>query len=150
MHDILDNIRSQIGPIIKDTDTELFGISLKQTPDGTVLSLLVDTQKGITIDECAAINKQVSRVLEEKDIIKGRYIVEVASPGVDRPLRFQSDFKKVIGTPVGIWLLDKKQGSIFINGIVKRADKDSIEVEEKNGNCVVLTYDMVNKAKRSF
>ena len=108
MDNILDNIKSEIEPILKHTGSELFDISLKRTSNGTVLALLVDTQKGISIDECAAINKQVSSIMEEKDIIAGRYIVEVASPGLDRPLKLQRDFKKVIGEQVDIWLLQQK------------------------------------------
>ncbi len=150
MDNILDNIKSEIAPMLKGIEAELFDISLKRTSNGTVVGLLVDTQKGISIDECALINKRVSGILEEKDIIAGRYIVEVASPGLDRPLKLQRDFKKAIDECVDIWLLEQAQGKDFVCGIVKQASENGVEIEEKNGNRIVLSYDTINKAKRSF
>ena len=88
--------------------------------------------------------------MEEKDIIAGRYIVEVASPGLDRPLKLQRDFKKAIDERVDIWLLEQAQNKDFVCGIVKQASENGVEIEEKNGNRIVLSYDTINKAKRSF
>ena len=150
MDNILDNIKSEIGPILKDIDAELFDISLKRTSSGIVIVLLVDTEKGVSIDECALINKRVSGILEEKDIIAGRYIVEVSSPGLDRPLKLQRDFKKVIGERVDMWLLEQVQGKDFVCGVVNQAGGNGVEIEEKNGNRIILPYDAINKAKRSF
>jgi ribosome maturation factor RimP len=149
MNEILDKIRSDIKPILKDARAELFDISLKRASNGTILTLLVDTEKGISIGECAVINKRVSAVLEEKNIISEKYVVEVASPGLDRPLKSQKDFKKAAGERVDIWLFEHAQGKDFVSGVVKKAGDNSVEIEGKNGDHIILPYDKINKAKRS-
>jgi len=148
MKEILDKIKSEISPILKDAEAELFDISMRRASHGIIVTVLVDTEKGISIGECAVINKRVSAVLEEKDIISERYIVEVSSPGLDRPLRSQRDFSKAMGEVVDIWLSQQVDGRDFINGIVKEVSESSVEIEEKNGNRVILPYEKINKAKR--
>jgi ribosome maturation factor RimP len=150
MRDTLDSIKSEISPVLDNAGAELVDISLKRMPNGVVLTLLVDTGKGISVDECAAINKRVSDILEERDIISQRYVVEVSSPGLDRPLRTQKDFKGAIGEKVDIWLTQQSQGRDFICGIVKQACEDTLEIQEKNGKMIFLPYENINKAKRVF
>lgn len=150
MNEVVEGIKSEIYPILKDAEAELFDISMKRASNGIIIILLVDTEKGISIGECAVINKRVSAVLEEKNIISEKYVVEVASPGLDRPLKSQRDFKKAAGESADIWLSQQVKGRDFINGIVREAGESSVEIEEKNGNRVILPYDKINKAKRVF
>jgi ribosome maturation factor RimP len=150
MKEILEEIKSEISPILEHAEAELFDISMKRSSNGIIITLLVDTKEGISIGECAVINKRVSSALEEKNIISEKYIVEVASPGLDRPLKSQRDFKKAIGESVDIWPCQQVKGRDFINGIVREAGESSVEIEEKNGKRVILPYDKINKAKRVF
>jgi ribosome maturation factor RimP len=146
----IDKIKSEIAPILKDMDAELFDIHMKYSQDGIVLTVLVDTQKGISIGECAVINKRIAAVLTEKDLIKQKYILDVSSPGLDRPLGSQRDFSKAAGEIVDIWLLSKVNERDFVSGIVRHPGECNVEIEEKNGNRIVLPYDKINKAKRVF
>jgi ribosome maturation factor RimP len=150
MKEILDKIKSEINPILKDAKADLFDISIKRASNGIIITLLVDTEKGISIGECAVINKRVSAVLEEKNIISEKYVVEVASPGLDRPLKNMRDFKKAMGECVDIWLCQQVEDRDFINGIIKEAVEGGVRIEEKNGKRIILPYEKINKAKRVF
>lgn len=66
--------------------------------------VLVDGDEGITIDECAKLSRKVSGELEEKDIMEGAYRLEVSSPGVEFPLKYQRQYPKHIGRKVKVKL----------------------------------------------
>ena len=64
---------------------------------GLVVLFLVDKPGGITLEECAKFNRQMGEVVEESEMIPGRFVLEVASPGLDRPLVTKGDFERVRG-----------------------------------------------------
>jgi ribosome maturation factor RimP len=68
--------------------------------------VLVDGDEGVNIDQCAQLSRKISAELEEKDIMDGAYRLEVSSPGVEFPLKYQRQFPKHIGRKVKVSLND--------------------------------------------
>lgn len=68
--------------------------------------VLVDGDEGVNIDQCARLSRKISAELEEKDIMEGAYRLEVSSPGVEFPLKYQRQFPKHIGRKVKVSLND--------------------------------------------
>ena len=68
--------------------------------------VLIDGDEGVSIDECARLSRKISAELEEKDIMEGAYRLEVSSPGVEFPLKFERQYPKHIGRKVKISLND--------------------------------------------
>src|SRR5262249_46895096 len=62
-----------------------------------VLRFLLDKEGGITLDDCATISDHLSRNLDAADVIPQSYTLEVSSPGINRPLKKEADYKKFIG-----------------------------------------------------
>jgi ribosome maturation factor RimP len=147
---LLDSIMPDIRHVLDIVHADLFDALLQKKGNRIILSLIVDTDEGITLDECALINRNLCEILEEKDIIPQRYVVEVASPGLDRLLRDQRDFKRALGDMVEVWLSDKVQDKDFISGFVKQADLNSVLIEQEDGNQIELPYKKINKAKRKI
>lgn len=87
---------------------DLFLVSVRFTPNGK-LSILVDGDQGISIQDCAAISRHVGFHLEENEIIKTAYNIEVSSPGVDTPLELERQFIKNIGRRVHVKLKEGKK-----------------------------------------
>ena len=74
------------------------------------LTVLADRpQGGITLDECAALNRDIGDLIEEKSIIMGSYILEVSSPGLDRPLKTSDDFSRFTRQKVKFFLVRMKK-----------------------------------------
>jgi ribosome maturation factor RimP len=147
---LLDEIMPDVQCVIASMQAELVDISLKKTGNGLLLSLLVDTERGITVDECADINRRISAELEAKDIILQRYVVEVSSPGLDRLLKTERDFKKAIGQRVEIQLLEFIENKKSVRGILMSADSEGVEIQEKGNKVLSLPYEIIDKAKRIF
>ena len=100
--EILDRVRELIRPLLAARGAEL--VELTCHPGGGRLTLrcLVDTARGTTLDELSGLNRAIGAVLEENDVIPDRYLLEVSSPGLDRPLKTPADFERVIGRRVKV------------------------------------------------
>jgi ribosome maturation factor RimP len=81
---------------------ELADVEYKQEGGRMVLRLFIDRDGGVTLDDCAAVSRELSEILEVEDFIHGRYTLEVSSPGLNRPLKKSSDYERFIGRLVKI------------------------------------------------
>lgn len=70
-----------------------------------VLRLYVDQEEaGATLEDCAAISRRISHVLDAEDLIPGAYVLEVSTPGLDRPLTREKDFRRFVGQTARVTL----------------------------------------------
>jgi len=97
---ILSRIRELIQPLLAGRGAELVELRAHPTGGRMILRCLVDTARGITLDELSSLNRSIGAVLDEHDVIPDRYLLEVSSPGLDRPLKTGTDFERVIGRRV--------------------------------------------------
>ena len=81
---------------------EYLGAEFGQAENGTTLRVYIDTDnpKGIEVDDCATVSRQLSAVLDVEDVILAAYLLEVSSPGVDRPLFTEAQFAAQVGQEV--------------------------------------------------
>ena len=92
------NLGALLGPTIEALGYELVGVEM--TGGGGTLRVYIDREEGISVDDCARASREVSAVLDVEDPIRGTYTLEVSSPGVDRPLFSEADFKRFVGSQV--------------------------------------------------
>jgi len=102
MLDLTEKVKELLDPIILEEGMELVEIQVKKRKNGHLLRIFIDKHGGIGINDCENISEQLSRILDVEDIFPGRYILEVSSPGLDRPLKTEKDFKRCIGRMVNI------------------------------------------------
>jgi len=100
--EILNRVRELIRPLLASRGVELVELTCHPGGGGLTLRCLVDTARGITLDEVSGLNRSIGAVLEEHDAIPDRYLLEVSSPGLDRPLKTAADFERVIGRRVKV------------------------------------------------
>ncbi|KPK99611.1 MAG: hypothetical protein AMJ90_09225 [candidate division Zixibacteria bacterium SM23_73_2] len=129
MEEIEDEIKRMLLPLIQKQGYELVDLKLKGSGPPSVLRIYVDKAGGITLDECARLSKKLSDYLDLEDLINHRYTLEVSSPGLDRPLVTEGDFRRKIGEQVKVFLkspldektklegkiVDFKDGKVFLN-----------------------------------
>ena len=103
---VTDAVREIAVPVITDIGggIELIDVEyVKQGPDW-YLRIYIDKRGGVTLDDCETVSEALNDILDEKDLIKSKYIFEVSSPGIDRPLKTDADFKRYEGEYVEIHL----------------------------------------------
>ncbi|RHW39607.1 ribosome maturation factor RimP [Lysinibacillus yapensis] len=98
MSKVTSVIEELVTPILEELDLELVDIEFVKEGRNWFLRVYIDTlEGGIDIDQCALVSERLSEVLDEKDPIEQNYYLEVSSPGAERPLKKDSDFKKALG-----------------------------------------------------
>ncbi len=115
---------------------DLFLVSVKMHPNGK-LEVLVDGDRGVDIQDCAAISRHVGFHLEEEDAVGHAYRLEVSSPGIDTPLASERQYRKNIGRNVQVAqhdgathegeLVEVTEGQITIIAKIKEKGKKATE-----------------------
>jgi ribosome maturation factor RimP len=111
---------------------ELLGVELNQSIHGSVLRVYIDKEGGIVVDDCVAVSRQLSGVLDVEDPIKGHYDLEVSSPGLDRPLFTVEQYKKFIGETIKLRLYEKYDNRKRFSGILKAVNDEEVVIDCDN------------------
>ncbi|MCD4780527.1 MAG: hypothetical protein K8S27_08280 [Candidatus Omnitrophica bacterium] len=135
-----------LSPILDELDLEILEFSIKHRNKTVAVNVIVDGQtKPITIDECSRLNKIIGKTIESRDLIRGEYTVEVFSPGLDRPLKTERDFRKVIGKRVRFHLKEKILNKVEHEGVVKGVIPGRVMILIKDES-VAIPVEHINKA----
>ena len=89
-------------PIMNEFRFELVDVEYVKEGSNWYLRAYIDKPGGITVDDCEAVSRRLSDLLDEEDFIDDAYILEVSSPGLGRPLKKDKDFARSIGEEVEI------------------------------------------------
>lgn len=84
-------------PILESMGLELVDIEFGRVGPDAVLRLFIDKEGGVMLDDCAQFSRELSLILDVEDVIAVNYTLEVSSPGLDRPLKKQSDYDRFVG-----------------------------------------------------
>lgn len=101
---------SVIEPVVSGLGYELVGAEFGQAENGTTLRVYIDKPEGIVMEDCATVSRQLNAVLDVEDTIKSAYLLEVSSPGVDRPLFTEEHFAAQLGEEVRVRMGDAVDG----------------------------------------
>jgi len=91
-----------IGEVVTQRGAELVDVQCAGSDRRPVLRVYVDVAGGITADVCAELSRALEARLEASGLVGDRYVLEVSSPGLDRPLQTRRDFVRLIGRPVQV------------------------------------------------
>ena len=91
-------------PSVEDLGYELVGIEYVRAGKHSTLRVYIDQEAGILVDDCAAVSRQVSAIMDVEDPITNEYTLEVSSPGLDRPLFKAAHYQIFVGEEVKVQL----------------------------------------------
>jgi len=144
----LQELRAFIEQFLKMRGFELVDIYYKYEGGRMVLGILADrVDGGITLGECGMLNREISVLMEEKDMIVERYVLEVSSPGMDRPLITKEDFRRCAGKEVIAYLRQTLEGKTEIRGVIKEVSDTHLALEAQ-GSFKQISLDNISKAKQ--
>jgi len=130
-------------------DLFLLDVMVKGHDNAKKILILLDGDNGLSIDDCSGISRKVAAVLDETNAVKGKYTLEVSSPGVDTPLKFPRQYSKNIGRKLKLQFegneLQCELLSVSENGIVLNSEK---KIKNKIDLCEVeIPFEKIEKAK---
>lgn len=139
-------IRSLLEPSVTALGYELVAVELVGSGADRTLRVYIDGPEGITVEDCAKVSRQASAVLDVEDPISGSYLLEVSSPGLDRPLVRVEDFQRFQGSLVKVKAREAVLGRKNFTGVLSEASADSIVVEV-DGEPYELAFSNIERAR---
>lgn len=119
-------------PILADMEFELVDVEYVKEAGTWYLRSYIDKPGGITVDDCEAVSRQFSDRLDQEDFIEDSYIMEVSSPGLDRPLKKDKDFERNLGREVEIRTYRPIEKEKEFYGILCAYDDNSVTIERED------------------
>ena len=116
-------------PIAEENGVEIYDVEYVKEGSDWYLRAYIDKENGITVDDCEEVSRALSDLLDEEDFISENYILEVSSPGLDRPLKKEKDFARSIGKDVEVKLFKAINKEKEFVGILKAYDEDTVTLE---------------------
>jgi ribosome maturation factor RimP len=159
---LLEEIKKRVVPLLETKGVELVDLIVSRDRAGFVLRFLVDKTPplkelggsipvdkppGITLDECAQLNREIGRILDEQEILQQAYVLEVASPGLDRPMKSSADFQRNLGKLVKIALHQALNGQNVLQGFLEAVDSKNVLVRQKQGQRLRIRREDIAWAK---
>ncbi|AEE91412.1 Ribosome maturation factor RimP [Tepidanaerobacter acetatoxydans Re1] len=127
---------------------ELIDMEFVKESGNWYLRYYIDKPGGITIDDCQTVSVEVGRLLDIADLIPCSYILEVSSPGLERPIKTDKDFLRYIGSFVEIKTFEKIGDKKVFTGILEDYSNNTVTV--KNGECYLIPKEKISSAKLKF
>ena len=136
-------VEALAGPVVAGMGYEL--LDAQASNGGRLLRLFIDKPGGVTLDDCAAVSRQLSRVLEVEGVDYER--LEVSSPGLDRPLRKESDFARFTGQRAELRMrTPDASGRRRFVGVLRGTEAGRVSLE-LDGATVALALEDVERAR---
>ncbi len=142
-------LEAYAGPLLADMGMELVEVQFRREGQGWVLRFFIDKAGGITVDDCAAVSREISAYLEAEDRIDHAYVLEVSSPGLERPLKKPQDFVRFAGRRVRVKLRqDLGQGKVVLGTLIGlEGDAVVLEVGQTK---LVVQQEQIARARLSL
>ncbi len=125
---VQQQLQELIEPLVSTLGYQLWGLEFSAHGNRKLLRVFIDGPKGISVDDCAITSRQISSVLDVEDPINGEYMLEVSSPGMDRPLFNTEQFEMFVGHVVKVKLATPFEGRRHFKGILSQVDSDEARV----------------------
>ncbi|MCL1949767.1 MAG: ribosome maturation factor RimP [Turicibacter sp.] len=150
MPTILEQTEALVKPVCDEVQVELVDVEYVKEGQNFFLRIFVDTPGGIDIDQCAAVAEKLSELLDENDFIEEEYMLEVSSPGAERPLKTKSDLVQRIDSYINVKTYKAIDGQKEFEGYLRGFDEDTIKLEvmeKARKKTLSIPYDAASKIR---
>lgn len=146
MEDIKNKIKELADSIAAQHAVEIVDIELAGSSGKPLIRIFIDKENGVTLDDCGKFSRALSALFDVEDPIPTAYILEVSSPGLDRPLKALRDFQRSIGKLVRIITRARIEEQNIFTGRITGVGRGNIalSIEDKE---IEIPFDQISKAR---
>ena len=131
---VVETVEALAKPVVEGLGFELVDVEYVREGSEWHLRIFIDKPGGITLEDCETAHRPISDKLDEADPIAQAYMLEVSSPGVERPFKAPKDFEKAMGQRVQIRFYKPIDGSKTDEGILEAFDGENVTILTDRGN----------------
>ena len=138
MAKIEEKVESLVKDKIEKIGYELYDVIYTKEGSNKILRIVIDSEKGISLDDCEKVNNEIKETIDEANPIEEQYFLEISSPGIERLLRKDWQLKKFKGEEVNIKLLKKDEnGKKEYTGTLGDVTENTLDVETEGENTTI-------------
>jgi ribosome maturation factor RimP len=141
---------------------EIFDVLFRRESRGWVLRIFLDKPgapahpgragggvagENVTIEDCQRVSDDVSAILDVEDVVGVKYILEVSSPGLDRPLRQLADYRRFAGCLAKLVLSEALDGQKHLRGRLQGVDDDAVLIADERGRPRRVRFGVIVRAQ---
>ena len=141
----LEQLQALLAPVVEALGFQCWGIEFLSQGRHSLLRVYIDKEGGILIEDCEAVSRQLSGVLDVEDPISSEYTLEVSSPGMDRPLFVLEQYAAHVGEQVKIKLRSPFEGRRNFQGLLRGVEEQDVVVQVDDHE-YLLPIDLIDKA----
>ncbi len=142
----LSDIEQHARKIAESEGLELKDLEYKTGQSRSLLRVFIDKNGGVTLNDCENVSRQLSAVLDVNDLVREAYVLEVSSPGMDRPFKTDQDYQKSLGRTVRIsYEVDGK--ILHAIGLLKDVDSNAVTIQQQDSD-IHIQRSQIRKAQQ--
>ena len=147
MEQNIENIEILMAPTVEALGCRIWGVELQGGfKNNLKVVVYIDSEKGISVDDCAVVSEHVSDILDMEDLVPSPYVLEVSSPGLDRILFKERHFKESIGLKIDVRLSRPYQGRKKLTGVLLDYGDLELVLRDKMGERII-PIDAIKKVR---
>ncbi len=143
----MERIEKVIEPVLTAAGFELVDLVAVVEHGRAILRVFIDRPGGVTIDDCAAMSRELGTVLDVEDVMAGSYSLEVSSPGLDRVLKKERDFERFAGRRVKIRTARPVEGRSNFRATLKGVHEGAVVVVDDSGKEWNISMEDIRRAR---
>jgi ribosome maturation factor RimP len=143
---ISDRAREVILPVLANLGYELVEVAVVVSHGRRTLRVFIHRRDGVTLDGCAKISKAIGPLIDDEDLFRGRYYLEVSSPGAERKLRTKEDFRIFIGSKASVRVRSADGRERDVRGTIESFSGDIVTLHVEEGASVAIPLEEISGA----
>lgn len=146
--EIVERVREMAGQTAADLGLEIVDVLLRLQGKHTLLRIDVDRAgpRGVGLADCEALSRALDERLDDADVLRGAYELQVSSPGIDRPIVTDDDVRRNTGRRVDVELSEPIAGARRVRGVLLGLDGDALKVASADGGETLVPRGAIMRA----
>ncbi len=145
--DVLETLSRYAEGIAESKGLELVDVEIFRAGRRRVARIYIGKREGVSVDDCAQVSRELSALLDAEGFLADDpYMLEVSSPGLDRPFKTLRDYSRNLGRPVRVATREPVEGKSLHVGLLDEADEKSISLSE-DGKKISIAMNLIAQAK---
>jgi ribosome maturation factor RimP len=151
--DVVEQVRAVAARVAASHGLDLFDVQFRREASGMVLRVQIDrpgpaatAEDSVSVEDCAAVSRDLSAVLDVEDIVPAAYTLEVSSPGLDRPLRSADDYRRFAGRRAKLVMREAVDGQTFLKGRLGGVEDGRVVIDAEDRRRHLVPIGIITRA----
>ncbi len=143
--DVAAHAEGLLRDLVQADGMELVHIEYQSKTSPSVLRIYIDKPGGVGLQDCTRVSKHASALLDEEDFIPRRYVLEVSSPGIERPLFKEADYRRFVGKEIRLITTETIEDRRKFTGLIRTFSEGILKLV-LDGETYQIPFSKIRKA----